>query len=551
MAKYQLKIELLSDMCVSDGGVYNSVLDTDICHDRYGFPFIPAKRLRGCLRECALELCEWGRDVSAEKLFGKAGSHLKGDHRSAVRMGNAYLEGYAELRAEAQAHTEAGSVIFHTQNVLNHYSYIRTQTSINYKTGVAEDASLRTMRVANKGLIFFADVEMPEDEAIKKQLEDCCAIFKHIGIARTRGLGEIQATLVPAVSEMNEENEIPAALEEGADYLAYTITLEEPMICKSVNGGEARTLDYIEGSKVLGLIGGQLKNAGEDFLDFMNKGELFCSNAYITERGRHLTEVPAGYFSIKNNKTDYIDKAYERGKGQEAAAQSGIQLHPMKHCYAGLDENGNLICRSVRVEERYHHRRPEDKSIGRAMESDSANSHFYQISSMEAGQTLAGYIYGDPAQIEQIYRLLSQKNIYYMGYGRSSEYGKVQVRITETRKGALKTQLYKDFRVKLEAPAIIYNENAMYSTDVRDLIEEVEAVLGIKTGQGDEVRKFVGYTTVGGYNVTWGARKPVIEAFDKGSELIFHGSPICRELRSPHSRWRCSYRRPRALRPLR
>lgn len=50
MRNYRIKIELLSDMCVSDGGIYNSAIDTDICYDEYGFPYIPAKRLKGCLR---------------------------------------------------------------------------------------------------------------------------------------------------------------------------------------------------------------------------------------------------------------------------------------------------------------------------------------------------------------------------------------------------------------------------------------------------------------------------------------------------------------------
>ena len=36
MKKYNLIIELLSDLCVADGGVYNSLLDTDVCHDEYG-----------------------------------------------------------------------------------------------------------------------------------------------------------------------------------------------------------------------------------------------------------------------------------------------------------------------------------------------------------------------------------------------------------------------------------------------------------------------------------------------------------------------------------
>ena len=54
MSKYLLEITLQSDMCVSDGGVYNSSVDIEVCYDSYGFPYIPAKRIRGCLRECAI-----------------------------------------------------------------------------------------------------------------------------------------------------------------------------------------------------------------------------------------------------------------------------------------------------------------------------------------------------------------------------------------------------------------------------------------------------------------------------------------------------------------
>ena len=35
MKKYRLEIKLLSDLCVADGVVYNSMLDTDICHDDF------------------------------------------------------------------------------------------------------------------------------------------------------------------------------------------------------------------------------------------------------------------------------------------------------------------------------------------------------------------------------------------------------------------------------------------------------------------------------------------------------------------------------------
>ena len=74
MRNYRIKIELLSDMCVSDGGIYNSAIDTDICYDEYGFPYIPAKRLKGCLRECALELKDWGMQIGVQEMFGTQGN---------------------------------------------------------------------------------------------------------------------------------------------------------------------------------------------------------------------------------------------------------------------------------------------------------------------------------------------------------------------------------------------------------------------------------------------------------------------------------------------
>ena len=66
MGKYQIKITLLSDLCVSDGGVYNSMIDVDVCYDAWGFPYIPAKRLKGCLRECACEWKDWGGSIQTE-----------------------------------------------------------------------------------------------------------------------------------------------------------------------------------------------------------------------------------------------------------------------------------------------------------------------------------------------------------------------------------------------------------------------------------------------------------------------------------------------------
>ena len=76
-------------MCVSDGGVYNSSVDIEVCYDSYGFPYIPAKRIRGCLRECAIELQDWGMEVPWQKMFGEKGDSA---NRAAIRISDGKLK---------------------------------------------------------------------------------------------------------------------------------------------------------------------------------------------------------------------------------------------------------------------------------------------------------------------------------------------------------------------------------------------------------------------------------------------------------------------------
>ena len=51
--KAKIQIELQSDLCVASGYSYDGVIDTDICYDALGIPYISAKRLKGCFKETA------------------------------------------------------------------------------------------------------------------------------------------------------------------------------------------------------------------------------------------------------------------------------------------------------------------------------------------------------------------------------------------------------------------------------------------------------------------------------------------------------------------
>lgn len=507
MERYQLKIKLLSDLCVSDGGVYNSLIDTDICYDTYGFPYIPGKRIKGCLRECAQELNDWGKGIPVREIFGDKGANM-----GSLRLGNAYIEHIHDYKAEVERLLPSPVVC--RQNVVSHFTYTRTQTRLNEETGIAEEGSLRTTRVIKKGLIFRADVLLEKEYA--SDLGLCCTVLKHMGISRTRGLGEVSVTLEPYAEKDREEREAPDAVQISphADVLEYELYLEDPVVCKSVNGGQENTQDYIDGSKILGLL---LQRADEREKEaLLSDDSLIFSNAYLSVNKKRCVEVPASLYAIKNNSREYVDKTASAAYEQKDTEQ----LNQIKHCYICRNDAGELMLRHVNMEERYHHRRPEDKGIGRAAEDESGDSRFYQISSISAGQTFGGYMKGDPDMLHTIRRLLEKSPDCYMGYGRNTEYGKCRVRITGGKESSLPVRKKAaKVLVKLEAPTIVYGKNAMYTTDSEALLEEICAALEVSKEQVLRTEKYIGYTTVGGFNLTWGKRKPHVEAFDKGTVL--------------------------------
>lgn len=522
MSHYKLSITLLSDLCVSDGGVYNSSLDMDVVYDTLGIPFIPAKRLKGCLRECAHELTESGLPVSVGTLFGE-----KDDRPGIVRISNAYPEHYDDYRAEIQKNPDA--VIYHPQNVLKNFTYIRTETSIDYNTGTAQEASLRTMRVVKRNLVFSSEVEIQDDgleskerKKLCRELDLCCKTLRHMGMSRTRGLGEISCCLKETgeVADESGKKEVKA----GMNKLSYRITLKEPVIIKSVNGGESRSLDHIDGSKIIGIVSERLKKHGEDISALFDQGDIFFSNAYPEYDDKRAVEVPASYYEIKNGHGEVFNHLNPIDEKETA----GKQLNQMKHCFiCGVPNREDASIPGIKkcdviTEDRYHHRRPNDKAVGRAMDDGSGDSMFYQMSSISEGQSFRGFIFGTEEQIGKIYRLLSESNMARLGYSRSSEYGTVQISCEEPIKEEEQTLTGRTFDIKLESAVLLYSENATYSTDPKVLEEEILTALGIKSEELDpenQTKMYLNYGFIGGFNVTWGFRKPIVGVFEKGSVL--------------------------------
>lgn len=502
----KLRIKLLSDFCTGSGEGFNSTVDTDAVFDEYGFPYIPAKRLKGCIRESCLELEELGVIPmgSVTRMFGR-----EGDKPSLFSLSDSYPEDYEAMLSDLMR--EKDKILTNYQNVVALYSYTRAQTALNPDTGTAEKNSLRTIRVVKKGMVFESDLrispQMTNEE--KEYLKLGAELVTHMGIHRTRGLGTVKITLQEAKEEAYQKTVRWKFGERNRIF--YSILLKSSMMNKSPEGNQTKTQDYIEGGKILGLLAGGL---GKEKYQELMQEELVVSNAYIMCGEKRCSPLQVSLQKRKDQgfdeegKMEVIDMLY--------AGDVYEQMIPVGEKYA--DSDGHIV--NVDTEINYHHRRPEDKSVGHV--NGINESAFYQMESICKGQKFGGMILATKKQAEMVCHVFSAMQETRMGYGRNAQYGAVELSIdrVENIENEKTEKLVHDFQIKLNAPVILYNQNGMCSADVNVLCIYLREVLGVEDLALDQM--VLSYETIGGFNVKWGRRKPVITAIGKGSVCTFH-----------------------------
>ena len=90
----RINIRLKSDLCAGSGYSYEGTVDSDVCYNENGIPYIPGRRIKGCLREAAELIRLPGTEL--DNIFGKGGSGIQ----PRIFIGNAYPKGYEELNKE-------------------------------------------------------------------------------------------------------------------------------------------------------------------------------------------------------------------------------------------------------------------------------------------------------------------------------------------------------------------------------------------------------------------------------------------------------------------
>lgn len=482
----KLCIHLKSDLVPGSGQGWASLIDTDIVYDKLGFPYIPAKRIKGVLKEAALEL-EQFNVLEKNTSLNIFGDNEKQGHYFCLQ--NATLDQIDDLHKECLNSEYA--TFLNKYAVLDYYTTVRYQTRIN-DDGIADDNSLRSVRAVARENKFYSVIEYEKEDY--EILKKCIYNVTHMGMTRTRGFGEVKLSLIP----LEEAKKFKLSFEDDKEYDVSLYLENESTL--TIASAEGKTLDYINGGSILGYFANEyLKNNDTDatFYDLFVNGNIRFSNAYISdENWNQYYPVKESIFKQKVG-SKYFDES--KRENNEEANKSKVRNK--------FVTNDGYIC-EVEKEVIYHHRRPDDKSIGHVVSNEiDGMGMFYQTQTISPKQKFIAHIYGKGKDLKLI--LASVNTYMQIGSSKYVQYGNVRIDhiiCEEIQPRVLKKG--SEVVCTLLSPLLLLDDKNDSLVNAKSL----NNVLPIEISD-----YFISYKKTGGYNAKWKLQKPSYTAFKEGS----------------------------------
>jgi len=527
-------MKLLSDTLPGNGEGLAGIIDNDVCFDAFGLPYIPARRIKGILREVAQQLNCFATytgitDEFMARIFQDSGS----SEEAKFSLGNGYLKDHSDLTAYlqyAQNHNDL-SKRFPPQSVLSLYTYTRSQTSL--ENGTAKENTLRQSRVLKKGLEFVFDCRIEED--LLPKLQVVIRLAKSMGLNRTRGLGEIQLTFPEPPVKIRTATHTPAVLNDNdTAILRLRILNKCPLLLSSESGKTQESLTHIPGSVILGACASQYikakKNSNPnydpdkdtEFLNLFVDGAVSWGNGNLWANKQISYPVPLSWKKDKSTGEIYnLAVPVERERAEAAATNlKGLQ----DGYFVRVGQAFSLCTPNLKVE--YHHRRPQDISKG---SPDKNDGEFYQFEVLEEGQEFAAQVIGKVAYLMKIQELLSPGEI-WLGKSRSAQYAYCKVTASlEPIDTPLEIENGDKLYLNLLSDTIIKNENGLSVVTIEDLQKEfvslwnrhLEPHITAEQLVPQTEETFITANRLGGFMNIWKLPKPQEPVFGAGSIIAF------------------------------
>ncbi|WP_130862030.1 RAMP superfamily CRISPR-associated protein [Bacilliculturomica massiliensis] len=544
MKRWNLQIELKSDFCTTTGEAIPGMLNSKTALE-YGIPYIPAKRIKGCLLVAGREMADNGV-ISQEalfRIFGRPGLEraegirVEDGRLSAVpgylfgrENGEVVAAGeYERLLKTAKERTDIDE-----QLLEDIFTGKRTRTALDKKRGTAKNHSLRTVQVVPAGILFTSRIEGELGEEEEKILHSCVKGLRHMGIGITRGMGEVRCTLKKIEYGNEEVKESLSILKEFPKEteisLSYEIELEQPVV---MAGGQEDGLNQIQASAVSGALAGmyiKMNSLGDSAHEdesfrriFLRDGVQF-GNAFLKRDGIQYVPAPKAFAVPKEDRKAWFNSM----AGGQAVRKKQISS---QIC---LDTNG-LYLAEPHKEIHFHHARPADRGIGhalndRAEDTSVPTGQFFHYIALSKGQTFAGSWRGKAEDILALTKCLEAYQYRLrLGTSKTAEYGNCRFRILEAvpvrrehREPAAGQQdedlaRGREWLVWLLSPLVYRSpSDGSYATGSDPLIAQMSKELNSKIEQIDSV---CSSTVINGYNSKWRLPAAACPAVSAGSSF--------------------------------
>lgn len=546
--KRKLIITLKSDLCVASGYSYAGIIDADICYDKYGLPYIPARRLKGCFRDTAENLLYGIIDADTVRdIFGIGGASNKGN----IRISNARLNNYEDIVKELRAlrQNKETSDEFTQQRVLEQYSHIVAQTAIG-DNDVAEDQSLRYTRVINhyrpgrvedsfEEIVFEAVIEYDECNNGDNTMTDAISLIagatKNIGLKRNRGMGVVHCKLSDEIIEdrcIDNKVVIDEIFSPEDEYvITYCLKNDEPLMLSQMS--DIHSEKFISGQSMLGHLAGKYlskpgkRNDSEEFSDLFLNGKTKFTSAYIAEITNDNEAViyypaPANINRLKKTK-EFVDAFFMPEK-----IEPGNQPKKLKGNYVHSFLNGDVNCigiKEVDMKLHYHHRKDKKASDG-SVEAGI----LYPSEAIEPNQVFAGEIYTVGKYAELFFELLNGQDFYF-GKSKSAQYGHCVCEVLSVNllKNSIENSEKEKLLVTLKSDAI-FTDGGNYSVDRNVILRQLAncipgaSLIEDSNGEDDNVYEMMDTSLVSGYQTKWNMHKPLFPIVKGGSCFVLDGS---------------------------
>ena len=545
----KITITLKSDLCTGSGYSFAGIIDQDVCYDKKGLPFIPGKRLKGCIRETAVTSLYKLFDESVfesyiNNIFGRTGDARSGR----FRIDNAYIKNYEQISQKLETAAVQNPEI-KEQNVLRQYTRVIGQTALTEKGG-AEKESLRYTRVVNhynlplsekkvEEMVFVSEFTAELEENEMKALEKMILATRNIGLKRNRGMGSIVTSVEYEKKRMVSELESVSGSEKRKQ-IPVTLKNIEPLMLSGEKEDSSET--YISARSLIGVLAGCYLNFSgtspdsKVFEDLFLNGTVIYSCLYPSKGGKIYYPVPEYINKLKKTKklVNILDTGGKKEAEQEDEwkTEDGNLPKKIKGAYYRQEKQGEISLLIPEKDIIYHHSHHK-------LNADGQEGILYGMEVLSAGQEFTGIIELPDKYCNLIMQLLEEADFVF-GKSRSTQYGKCkriinrEIAVEPIDKETLVLEKYQHFFVTcLSDLAVINSETkdyTIYEDQVRkELMDElfdksIDSNI-IRNSQTDASYLKTGLIT--GYNTSWNLRMQPIPCIKAGSAFVMTSVKRC------------------------